>query len=266
MIIAQLSDLHLTHHIGKDDCYQRFMACLELALTYQPDFLLLTGDLINDGNKDGYDWLFDTLNQTGVDFCCLAGNHDGTLELNHHLPFNEREFLPVEFDHRLSDCQQIWLGNHQLLTLNSAVPAHIKGHLHRHQLKWLDDTLSTHPNPAIIALHHHPIRVRSQWIDAHKLDNGDTLLSLLQHHRHAHTIVCGHVHQAHTFSHHYSSDHHIQLLTCPATSRQFLPFADDFGLDSKASGFRLITLSSDPNAPPNALPNALIDSHIVRLS
>lgn len=262
--IAQLSDLHLTGDFTQtkqDPSVRQFLACLGLALSYQPDCLLLTGDLINNGDKDGYAWLFDTLTQTGVPFVCLAGNHDVTFELGYELPYEQRQFFPIAKDERLIDHACFELPNHfQLICLNSAVSGKEFGRLSTDTLTWLETTLSQTSHCTIIALHHPPINIGSAWIDALRLQNGDELFAILQNHPHAHTLLTGHVHQAHTLSH-----ANVQILTAPAVSRQFLPFSDTFALDDDPTtgqaGFRLIDLSD--TAPFDTA--SYLDSQVIRL-
>lgn len=241
--IAQLSDLHLTGAVGHDDSYDKCLRCLDAALSYRPDLLLLTGDLVNDGIPVAYDWLFHRLDKSTLPYIALAGNHDVTQEHNAHLPFAERSHSPIVADTRLSDCTRLNIRHAdgsawQLLSLNSTVAGQIHGSLTAAQLAWLHDTLSQHPDPAIIALHHHPLPVGSAWIDAYRLQHADALWQLLSAHPHAKLILCGHVHQVHSLS--YA---HTTLLTAPAVSRQFMPWVDDFQIDNIGAGFRLLTLS-----------------------
>lgn len=236
-LIAQLSDLHLTGKVGYDPSYHKFLACLELAVCHHPKLLVLTGDLVNDGQKAGYDWLFDVLKKTHIDFVCLAGNHDVTHEQNSHLPFNERMFYPVAKDKRLSNCTALTLGNWQVLLIDSAVAGQIYGTITDDTLIWLSNTLGKNTQQTLIALHHHPLTVGSAWIDAYKLTNSSQFWQTLAPHQHAKVVICGHVHQAHTL--HYA---HTTVLTAPAVSRQFVPFCDEFGVDETACGIRLIWL------------------------
>lgn len=236
--IAQLSDLHLSKAVGTDISYEKFTACLDVVLSYRPDFLLLTGDLVNDGDALSYHWLFDQLKQTNLPFAAIAGNHDVTYEHNSHLPFADRHFSPISADKRLVANERYVLGDWQLLCLDSTLPAYTHGHLSDDSLAWLDYTLNRHQMPAIIAMHHQPLPVLSAWIDSYKLDNADDFWQILEHQKHARAIVCGHVHQAHTITHKHST-----LYTCPAISRQFKPFAPQFALDNQASGFRLFKLT-----------------------
>lgn len=233
--IAQLSDLHLTGRVGFDPSYQKFLSCLKVAKRHA-QFLLLTGDLVNDGKKQGYDWLFQTLQQTGLDHACLAGNHDVTWVKEPHLPYPQRKFLPVAMDTRLIRRQCFAIGDWRLICLNSAKAGHEHGEIGQQDLAWLSGQLTT-PTPTIVALHHPPTKVGSAWIDALKLANAAQLLSTLHRFDCVRAVVCGHVHQAHTLS-----DNTMTILTCPAVSHQFLPFSDAFAQDPRPSGFRLLRL------------------------
>lgn len=261
-VIAQLSDLHLSTHIPANA--DKFLKVLDIALTYQPNLLLLTGDLVNDGKANLYNWLFDTLDKTRIAYLCLAGNHDLTHELGHDLPFDERQFLPITKDDRLIDAHRLIIElphtTWQILAVNSAINGQIHGRLDDDKLAFLKTHLA-YNLPTLIALHHHPIPVGSAWIDKHMLQNSDEFWATLNfinqatyasdtiHHLH---VVCGHVHQAHLLQHDNAT-----LYTCPATSVQFSPHQDDFDIDKTASGFRLLQLHD--NHKPNTWVKRLND-------
>lgn len=249
MKIAHITDLHLHGDIGVDSSYQQFMSCLMLALAHNAQFLLLTGDLVEDGVADGYQWLLDCLHQTQLPFVCLAGNHDVTYTLGHHLPYDQRTFLPKAAHPMLATHQNVPLGSYQLLCLDSTVAGKEYGLLNTHTLAWLHDTLSQNQKPTLIAMHHPPILVGAQWIDALALQNSTQFWQTLQPHTHVKAIICGHVHQAHRLKH-----QGIWVFTSPSSYRQFLPFCDTFALDTQAPGIRIITL------------NAALDSFVVRLA
>lgn len=240
-IIAQISDLHLSNH--DKTTFDKFLAVLDLALSHKPNLLLLTGDLVNDGVREIYDWLFAILKNTGIPFLCLAGNHDVTEEIGHDLPFEERTFLPIVKDDRLIDTHRLIIelphATWQILAVNSAVGGQIYGRVNDESLDFLKMNL-VHNHPTLIALHHHPLPVGSAWIDEYQLCNGDEFWQMLAHAPRPPHIVCGHVHQAHILPH-----AHGTLYTCPATSRQFAPHQDEFGVDTLAGGFRLLILKND---------------------
>ncbi|WP_066801063.1 metallophosphoesterase [Moraxella oblonga] len=250
-IIAQISDLHLSKH--DEHSFDKFLSVLDLALTHKPNLLLLTGDLVNDGVGEIYDWLFDVLKNTNIPFLCLAGNHDVTHEIGHDLPFDERTFLPIPADERLIKNHRLLIElphtTWQILAVNSAVNGQIYGQLDDKNLDFLKTNVA-HNLPTLIALHHHPTSVGSAWIDAHILKNHDKFWQVLAHTLHPPHIICGHVHQAHILP-----NTHGTLYTCPATSRQFTPHQDKFGIDTLASGFRLVRLHD----------NGKLDTQIYRL-
>lgn len=66
-IIAQISDLHLSTHVPTNT--DKFLKVLDFALTFKPNLLLLTGDLVNDGHLPLYDWLFAALDKTNTPIC-----------------------------------------------------------------------------------------------------------------------------------------------------------------------------------------------------
>ncbi|MFA9486540.1 MULTISPECIES: metallophosphoesterase [unclassified Moraxella] len=232
--IAQISDLHLSD----ESSFNQFLSVLTLALKESPDLLLLTGDLVNDGNRQGYDRLYKTLIFTKIPFLCLAGNHDVTAEIGHHLPFDERTFLPIRLDDRLPDRQRLTIKmaniTWQILAINTAISGQIGGYVSRENLEFLSKHLTCN-QPTIIAMHHHPQPVGSAWIDEYMLQNHDEFWQTLSCFDNIKAVICGHVHQAHRID-----THNTSLYTCPASSRQFLAYHDDFTIDDTPPGFRLI--------------------------
>src|SRR5690625_7474200 len=64
------------------------------------------------------------------------------------------------------------LGNWQLVLLNSSVPGEIYGELEESELAFLERVLKAgSERHTMIALHHQPIPVGSEWIDEYLLRN-----------------------------------------------------------------------------------------------
>lgn len=259
-LIACLSDLHLQGAMGQDISFINFEKVLDLALADNPDFLLLTGDLVNGGDKAYYDHLIRHLITTGVPFALMAGNHDVTTETtpnlfqNPNIPYHQRTFGKTNLEPRLITRQCYNLGTWQLICLNSSIAGCEHGHINDDDLVWLAQTLSTSKTPTLLATHHHPIAVGSAWIDAFMLDNADTLFNLLSQYPHCRTLVSGHVHQAHTLST-TRENTTFTLFTNPACSRQFLPMSEQFALDDMPAGYRMLILHDTGD----------IDSYVKRL-
>ncbi|MEC8730815.1 MAG: metallophosphoesterase, partial [Actinomycetota bacterium] len=82
MLVAQLSDPHIFARGKLMEGVVDTAANLSLALASlkdlapTPDFVVLTGDLVNDGQPEQYDHLKDVLGSSLDSFIVAAGNHD----------------------------------------------------------------------------------------------------------------------------------------------------------------------------------------------
>ena len=81
--------------------------------------------------------------------------------------------------------------------------------------------------------------MKSKWIDHHKLQNSNALLTTLAPFKNVKALVCGHVHQDSI-----NTWQGIEFFSTPSTSVQFKPFSNDFALDQNAPGYRYIRLKT----------------------
>ncbi len=240
MRLIQLSDIHLGNSphtlVNNFPVYESFLQVFNLALTYQPDHLLLTGDLSNEGDWQSYQLLESMLSSTNIPSTILYGNHDRPCELMHH---------------RL--CKSFTLGNWQILGLDSVKHDAIwgEGNLSRVELQWLIETLMRSALPTLIALHHHPIAFDDKdlsWLNQIQLENGEEFLSIVSEFPQVKGIIFGHIHRA--ISQRIA---HFAVYGCPATCYQVTTTKDD--KHSFCAGFRVIDL----------LPDGTLSTQIVRL-
>lgn len=195
----------------------------------QPDAYVLTGDLVQD-DPAGYRWLKHVFANSPVPVLCIAGNHDVpdrmAAELRHP-PFQ------VNGHKKLGQ----WL----IVLLDTWVAADAGGRLGPEQLRTLDATLSAHPeHHVLLCLHHHPISMRSRWLDTVGLRDADELMAVVRAHRNVRGVLWGHVHQA--------LDCFIEgtrFMSTPATCAQFKPGSADFALDHRPPGYRMLDLMPD---------------------
>ena len=86
MLIAQISDLHIRDHLGLFgelvDSSETLKKTIELlnSLDPQPDVVLMTGDLTDDGTKEQYSQLLEILSSLDTPYLPLPGNHDDYTE------------------------------------------------------------------------------------------------------------------------------------------------------------------------------------------
>jgi Icc protein len=129
-----------------------------------------------------------------------------------------------------------------LLETWCAESANGEGRLGDGQRRTLQSELEAHPEePVLILLHHPPIRMESPAIDALRLQDGDELMQLLERHPQVRGIAWGHAHQSLDILAHGQ----VRLMCTPATCMQFKPRSDDFVVDDRPPGYRVLDLRPD---------------------
>ncbi|EPF81639.1 3',5'-cyclic-AMP phosphodiesterase [Acinetobacter rudis] len=231
--LIQITDTHLmadpnavflghspeqTFHAVMQDIQQRY-----------PDAnaLLHTGDLAQESVESTYQRYQDYVASTRYPCFQIPGNHDN-LEL---FPFSTALPQPGVID----------LDPWAVILLNSAVKNHIDGFIQSEQLYLLEQQLMQLEDKfVVIACHHHPIDMYSQWIDQHKLKNALELKKILQRFNNIKVVLCGHVHQDSV-----NMWNQIAFFSTPSTCVQFKPRQQEFTLDQIAPGYRCLSLNPD---------------------
>ena len=233
--LIQFSDTHLS---GEMDARIRGVAslpALQAAMAdaqrhySRADGVLLTGDLVQDDPR-GYQWIRQQFGESKVPVLCLAGNHD--------LPDHMRAALrgkPFQVGGEAK------FGSWLVVMLDTWIPNSAGGRIGEQQLTRLRSVLSTNPNQhVLICLHHHPIAMRSEWLDQVGLDDADQFLQIVREHSNVRGVLWGHVHQ--------SLDSFMQgvgFMSTPSTCAQFVPGSEDFAIDDRPPGYRVLELMPD---------------------
>ncbi len=248
LLVAQITDLHLFADSHQEllgmPTTESFQALLEQLsrLSPQPDLLLLTGDLSQDGTPQSYDRLQALLAPLGIPVYWLPGNHDAKQEdmersLTHPLFFADKSFQA-----------EGW----QFILLDSQESGCVHGSLSESSLDQLDRELTRcSQQPTIVALHHPPFQMHSDWLDTSILQNPEELFEVLDRHSQVKLVLFGHVHQE---VHRQRGD--VTYLGTPSTCIQFEPRSCTFSIDSQKPGFRLL----------NLYPNGVWDTQVKRIS
>jgi 3',5'-cyclic-AMP phosphodiesterase len=191
--------------------------------------ILATGDLVQD-DPGGYEHFRTEFTALGKPVLCIPGNHDDVPAMRAALsqpPFQ----LGGVYD----------AGNWRTILLDSTIPGETAGALSATSMAFLEEALASAPaRHALVCLHHHPIPMRSRWLDTVGLANGTEFIALLKRFGNVRGVVFGHVHQA------LDTDWNgVRMIATPSTCSQFKPLSDDFAIDNQPPAWRTLALHAD---------------------
>ena len=238
-LVAQITDTHLFADPTQGKMYgvpteTSFLKVLEKLgqLQPQPDVLLLTGDISQDETPESYQRLASLLSPLNIPTYWIAGNHDC-------LPIMKQELNSAP----ISAKKSFEIGGWYFLLLNTNVPGCVYGQVSPESLEWLESQLKIIGNkPVLVALHHPPVKINSEWMDRIILHDPEPLLNIINHYPQVKIVLSGHVHQEFD-----TEINDVRYLTTPSTCIQFEPENSEFVLDKKPPGLRLLTLYPDGN-------------------
>ncbi|WP_439295236.1 3',5'-cyclic-AMP phosphodiesterase [Lonepinella sp. BR2882] len=195
-------------------------------------FVLATGDLVQDSSEDGYLNFCHIIHPLRKPVYWIPGNHD-------FQPVMQKVFAQQSYIH--ADKHLLLEDKWQVLLLDSQVYGVPHGELSQYQLDWLDEKLQEYQERySLIVLHHHLLSTNSSWLDQHNLRNAHELLHILQKYENVRGILHGHIHQQVD-----AQWNGYQLMCTPATGVQFKPDNNVFTLDTLQPAWREITLMPD---------------------
>ncbi|ART64027.1 metallophosphoesterase [Kushneria marisflavi] len=234
MLIVQLSDSHLSADPARRyrdvDADTRLASMLARVARYQPDLVVVSGDVSDDGSTASYQRAAASFEALGCPWVWMPGNHD------HPATMTEvRALEPV-----------IHSNGWQILLLNTWIEGEEGGRLGEAQLVRLEAQLAGDESPALIVLHHPPVSVDTAWMNEIGLEDRETFWKILGRYDHVQAVLCGHIHHEMTCLH-----QGVPVMSVPAIAAQFVPDRPDFAVDACApGGFRLIRLSIDDTQRP----------------
>lgn len=236
--VLQITDTHLglepSTPLLSMDTDDSLLAVLGLAAKVlpEPDLLLATGDLSDQGALDAYFRLRDYTRSVCQHQFWLLGNHDHAETLRKAADSNKNLIR-----------NDIRVGAWQIVMLNSQIPGQVGGRLGPRQLALLEEALQVSADAglySLVCLHHQPEPVGSAWIDAQAVLDADELFAVIEQFDHVKGMLWGHVHQEVD----YVRDQ-VRMLATPSTCVQFARHSDEFKVDDLPPGFRLLQLMPD---------------------
>lgn len=193
----------------------------------QPDVVIVTGDVSNDGSAASYQHARQVFAALQCPWFWFGGNHDQPAQL--------RDIHPIQ--------EVIDLGNWRLVMVDTHAAGFAHGELGEARIAGLVTRLAEDERPTLLAMHHPPLAVGSAWLDGIGLKDSETLWQALAPFAQVKAILCGHIHQAFVGRRQLDRGE-VMVYGCPATADQFLPGAVEFAVDEVLRpGFRIVDLA-----------------------
>ncbi len=181
MIIVQLSDLH----VGSQFQPEVFEIIVKEVNELNPDVIVITGDLTNEGLMKEYEKCKSLLTKFNTKkIISISGNHD--YRNTGYLLF--KKFFPFQAVNELDN-------DIVLVTVGTARPDRNEGEVGYRQNLWLGRTMKKYKDKVkIVAMHHHLIPIPDTGSDQLTVvDAGDILRTVLD--TQVDVVLCGHKHR-----------------------------------------------------------------------
>lgn len=228
MKVAQLSDLHIGFENEATmliDVRKNFLKMLAKAMTLNPDFLVLSGDLCyRQAEKEVYEWIKQQLDQQKTPYFVISGNHDNAVVMA------ETFGLQTDLhDTELYYCREI---EHQkFLFLDTSL-----GSMSERQLQWFQNELTITKLPCRIFMHHPPVYTGVRFMDTnYAFRQCEQLMNVFKSHPTALSVFCGHYHYPLRLQY-----QNLEVNICPSTYFHLNPFKEDFEVIDKSIGLASI--------------------------
>jgi Icc protein len=166
-------------------------------LKTQPDAIVISGDLTDNGLESEYAVLAEMLDRIiKVPVYVVPGNHDRRGNLRAGLSALPGVNDAAEFVHYTVEDLPV-----RLVMLDTVVPGFGHGKLCGARLEWLEATLAAKQDkPTIVVMHHPPFVCGIRHMDAINLRNAEAFTAVIARHPQVKRILCGHHHRPITTS------------------------------------------------------------------
>ena len=230
--VAQISDSHLKREPGvsegsPDEMLRR---AVELVAAVQPDIVLLTGDIADDGSAEAYQRVATSVSVLGVPVLATAGNHDD----------------PSVLAAVLGATDETVIGGWRVVLVDTSIPKTEHGRIDVPDL--LRRLGADNGVPTVLALHHPPITTSThKWM---RLDGGADLVSALAARSDVRVVVSGHLHEAFN-----AVVGGVSYIGCSSSLYSLKHRNADFILDQGHVGALVLSLASDGDFSWRRLPD-----------
>ncbi len=154
-----------------------------------PDAVIITGDLVDNGDRVGYQHFIELIRPLKMPTYLTPGNHDDPQTMAQ--AFAGTPYFPVSDDTYQYAIEDFPF---RILALNSRADGTELPEFDEQRLSWLKHQLGQSDKPVLIALHHPPMTTGIELIDMGGSDWFQGLKSVLAEHDQVRLVICGHCH------------------------------------------------------------------------
>ncbi len=196
MLIVQISDLHIAgwgqKTFGIAPMAENLARCVEYInrLKPQPDLVLVTGDVSNQGLKQEFERAADLLSKLHYPFYVIPGNHDDRAALvsafgKQTCPTESKDFVNYVIEGY----------DVRLITVDSTIPNAAGGEICATRAAWLNQRLNeAETQPTIIFMHHPPVNFGVAETNIDGFIGAERLGNVIEKYANVERILCGHIH------------------------------------------------------------------------
>jgi 3',5'-cyclic AMP phosphodiesterase CpdA len=218
--VVQLTDTHL---VGPGEYYFKVDTAAYLAeaiafvnqLRPAPEYVVVTGDLVNGGTPDQYVNFMHVMRSLDVPYFAIPGNHDDRAAFLAGLP-------PAVYGHAAGARVRYAIDEFavRLIGLDAnGGRSRFGAGLDDEQLDWLETTLAAaSKRPTIIAVHQPPFRTGLHYFDVFGYPGARRLRRIAASAPQVGRVISGHIHCVKT----YRCDAAL-VASAPSTAPQFVP-------------------------------------------
>ncbi len=179
MIIAHISDTHVGAPEFRSELFRK---CVDEINELNPDFVIHTGDLTNDGYRHQFEDAYNFLDKIESELLIIPGNHDA------------RNVGYLHFEEIFGGRYSVYKDRNVLMVgVDSSEPDLDDGHLGRERQIWLENVFRGYDGFKLFFLHHHLVSVPYSGRERGVLyDAGEVLKILVD--SNVNLVLSGHKH------------------------------------------------------------------------
>jgi len=199
MLIVQISDCHvaapsarLFDRVATSNYLRRAISAIN-SLPREPNVVLVTGDLVDNGREEEYEEFKNVTSALRAPILPVVGNHDDRTELRKAFELDARFEMQTGFIQYTVDTYPLRL----LIIDTTSTGSHNQSYCDQ-RLEWLAGQLSENKRPTLVAMHHPPFSAGVEWMESPDRTWAKKLLGVISGSPNVVRMVCGHVHRTMT--------------------------------------------------------------------